>query len=60
MKRASVRRRRRDPSGRLLLNVVCPICDHRHWLPDGATGACTRRSGTFAIATTIHRSDTRS
>lgn len=38
-------------AGRRLVNVVCPVCDHRHWLPDAATGRCSRQPGGFTIAT---------
>lgn len=50
MKRAIVRQRRRLAEGRHLLQVVCPVCDGRHWLPAADTiAACPRRPGTFAI-----------
>jgi hypothetical protein len=30
--------------------VVCPVCDHRHWIPAGThTSSCPRRPGTFTI-----------
>jgi hypothetical protein len=51
MKRAVIRQRRHDPAGRQLINVVCPRCDGRHWLPVDASGICPRRGGTFAIET---------
>lgn len=57
MKRAVVRQRRRDDSGRELLNVVCPRCDGRHWIPTAATGRCPRKTtaAAFAIANTPKR-----
>jgi hypothetical protein len=50
MKRATVRQRRTLADGRRLVNVVCPYCQHRHWLPEAATGFCTRRNSNFTIA----------
>jgi hypothetical protein len=50
VKRASVRQRRTLQDGHRVINVVCPICDHRHWLPDAVTGRCPRRPGAFTIA----------
>lgn len=50
MKRATVRQRRTLVDGRRLVNVACPVCEHRHWLPDTGTGRCPRKSGSFAIA----------
>jgi hypothetical protein len=47
---AVVRARRRLADGRKLLQIVCPACDHRHWLPEAATGLCARRNSTFTIA----------
>jgi hypothetical protein len=49
VKRATVRQRRSDAADRQLVNVVCPVCDGRHWLPEADTGCCTRRPGTFTI-----------
>jgi len=40
VKRAVVRQRRTDPTGRQFVNIVCPRCDGRHWLPAAATGTC--------------------
>jgi hypothetical protein len=51
VKAATVKQRRRLADGRRFVNVVCPHCDHRHWLPEAATGFCTRRNCTFTIAT---------
>jgi hypothetical protein len=51
MKAAAVRGRRRLADGRKLIQVVCPHCEHRHWLPEATTGFCTRRNSTFTIAT---------
>jgi hypothetical protein len=42
VKRATVRGRRTDPTGRRLVNVVCPVCDGRHWLPADPSGQCPR------------------
>ena len=49
MKRAAVRATRRLADGRRLVNVICPFCNRRHWLPNGPTGECPRRTGEFAI-----------
>jgi hypothetical protein len=46
---AVIRGRRRLADGRRLVNVVCPRCEHRHWLPDTATGYCPRRHTAFTI-----------
>jgi uncharacterized OB-fold protein len=58
MKRATVRGRRRLADGRRLIQVVCPWCGHRHWLPEAVTGFCSRRQCAFGIATdnrgTVH------
>jgi hypothetical protein len=51
MKTATVRARRRLADGRKLIQVVCPVCSHRHWMQEAATGWCSRRNSTFAIAT---------
>lgn len=52
MKRATIRARRRLADGRRLINVVCPICGGRHWLPDtDPIAACPRRPGEFTIPT---------
>lgn len=52
MKRATVRQRRTLADGRRLLQIVCPICDGRHWVPaDTTTSDCPRRPGTFTLAT---------
>lgn len=51
MKRALIRQRRTLADGRRLVNVVCPLCDGRHWLPaDTTTHHCPRRPGTFTLA----------
>jgi hypothetical protein len=54
VKRAVVRQRRTLGDGRRLVNVVCPFCEGRHWLPASATGSCPRRStpAAFTIADT--------
>ena len=52
MKAATVKKRRRLADGRRLVNVVCPACDGRHWLPDDHTGECPRRPATFTITDT--------
>lgn len=50
MKRAVIRQRRTLGDGRRLVNVVCPICDGRHWMPANTTLAnCPRRPGAFII-----------
>ena len=51
MKAAIVNQRRTLADGRRFLQIVCPCCDHRHWLPEAANGYCFRRNSTFAIAT---------
>ncbi len=53
VKRAPVRQRRTTADGRRFVNVVCPVCDRRHWLPESNTGICPRRSGHFTIAPTL-------
>jgi hypothetical protein len=50
MKRAIIKHRRQLAYGRRLVNIVCPVCDHRHWMPDTDTGRCPRKPGIFAIA----------
>ena len=52
MKSAIVRQRRTLGDGRRFVNVVCPVCDRRHWLPATDTGRCPRKPGRFTIATT--------
>ncbi len=49
MKHAKVRARRTLSDGRELLQVVCPVCQGRHWLRDGTVGHCPRRPGRFTI-----------
>lgn len=49
MKQAKVRARRTLTDGRKLLQVVCPVCQGRHWVRDTATGHCPRRPGRFTI-----------
>jgi hypothetical protein len=51
MKAATVKQRRRLVDGHRLIQVVCPHCEHRHWLPEAATGWCSRRNSTFTVAT---------
>ena len=52
MKRAVIRQRRTLADGRRLVQVVCPVCDGRHWVPaDSTTSDCPRRPGTFTLAT---------
>ena len=50
MKRAIVKQRRTLGDGRRFVNVACPVCDHRHWMPTADTGCCPRKPGSFAIA----------
>ncbi|WP_170981215.1 hypothetical protein [Mycolicibacterium sp. CR10] len=50
MKRAVVRQRRTLADGRKFVCIVCPVCEHRHWLPaDTNTSECPRRPGTFTL-----------
>jgi hypothetical protein len=49
MKRASIRARRRLADGHRLIQVVCPRCDHRHWMPEAAAGFCSRHHATFTV-----------
>jgi hypothetical protein len=49
VKAAIVKQRRQLADGHRLVNVVCPACDGRHWLPDNGTGQCPRRPATFTI-----------
>ncbi len=50
MKRAKVLHRRTLPDGSTIVRVVCPVCDHRHWIPQTAIGHCPRRVGKFVIS----------
>lgn len=50
MKTALIRQRRTLADGRRLVNVACPMCDRRHWIPAAGTGKCPRRPGRFTIA----------
>jgi hypothetical protein len=51
MNRAIVKQRRTLGDGRPFVNIVCPVCDHRHWLPaTDDTGQCPRKPGSFTIA----------
>lgn len=50
VKAAVVRGRRTGPDGARLVNVVCPRCDGRHWVPDADAGWCPRRRLPFRIA----------
>jgi hypothetical protein len=34
MKTATVKQRRTAPDGSRMVNVCCPACGHRHWLPE--------------------------
>jgi hypothetical protein len=49
-KPAQIRQRRTLADGRRLVNVVCPVCDHRHWIPVTSMGKCPRRHASFTIA----------
>lgn len=52
MKRATIRQRRTLADGRRLVQVVCPVCDGRHWVPaDLSTSDCPRRPGAFTLVT---------
>lgn len=51
MKHAVIRQRRTLSDGRRLVQIVCPHCDTRHWLPsDTETSTCPRRPGDFKIS----------
>jgi hypothetical protein len=50
VKHAIVKQRRTLGDGRRLVNVLCPICDGRHWMPAEDTAQCPRKPGRFAIA----------
>jgi hypothetical protein len=50
MRAAIVKQRRRLADGRRLVQVACPHCEHRHWLPEAVTGFCARRNSTFSVA----------
>lgn len=48
MKTATIRQRRTLRDGKHLVQVVCPLCQGRHWIPATDTvGQCPRRPGTF-------------
>lgn len=49
-KTAKIRQRRTLADGSRLVNIVCPVCDHRHWIPAAGVGNCPRRTGSFTIA----------
>jgi hypothetical protein len=34
MKTATIKQRRTHRDGRRLVNVLCPACQHRHWMPE--------------------------
>lgn len=40
LKRAKIHTRRTLADGRRMIQVVCPVCDHRHWMRDADTGHC--------------------
>jgi hypothetical protein len=48
---ATIKGRRTLGDGRQLINICCPVCDGRHWLPAKDTAECPRRPGSFVIAT---------
>ncbi|EUA04655.1 hypothetical protein I547_3083 [Mycobacterium kansasii 824] len=49
---ATIRQRRTLADGRRLINVVCPVCDGRHWIPTADTvGRCPRKPGSFVVTT---------
>ena len=50
MKAAVIRARRRLADGRRMLQVVCPLCEHRHWMPEAPVGFGGRRQAGFPIA----------
>jgi hypothetical protein len=50
MKHAIVTQRRTLGDGRRLVNVLCPVCDGRHWMPAADTAQCPSKPGRFAIA----------
>lgn len=45
MTRAIIRRRRTLADGRRLVNVVCPVCDGRHWISADAGGCHVATQG---------------
>jgi hypothetical protein len=49
MKAATVKQRRRLADGRKFINVCCPCCQRRHWIPEAPTGHCPRRNANFSI-----------
>lgn len=49
VKRAKVVHRRTLADGKIVVRIVCPVCDHRHWLPASKVGHCPRRCGKFTI-----------
>jgi hypothetical protein len=49
MKAATIKRRRRLADGRKFIQICCPYCQRRHWLPESATGSCPRRNSDFSI-----------
>ena len=49
MKAAKVIARRRTRDGGVVLHVVCPVCDRRHWVPAADIGYCSRRPGEFNL-----------
>jgi hypothetical protein len=54
MKTAIVKQRGRNNHGDRILNIVCPVCDHRHWMhADPPITSCPRRpkSPRFTITT---------
>ena len=55
IKTAQVRQRRTLADGRRLVNIVCPICDRRHWIQASGSGKCPRRPGRFTIAADVVR-----
>jgi hypothetical protein len=55
VKRAIVKQRRTLGDGRRLVNVFCPVCDGRHWMPVSESAQCPRKPGSFAIPTADKR-----
>jgi hypothetical protein len=43
MRRAIVKAHRTDRHVGPMVLLVCPYCDHRHWLPARRIGYCPRR-----------------
>jgi hypothetical protein len=49
MKIAQIRQRRTLADGTRMVNIVCPFCEHHHWIRDGVSATCLRKPGRFSI-----------